>query len=596
MLGHNLSSGTSRLLPILLACLTFTVSYMANAGDRYAFVVGVQHYDKAELTSLRFTEKDAESIAEALRASGYRGQNVVLLSHTVGAKEPRYSPLADNIRRELKLLLSEVREDDFVLLALTGHGVQFQGEKDSYFCPADARLSDRRTLISLGEVYRSLDECKAGGKVMLVDACRNDPLSNLAKSRPVVKLESLSNQPAPPPGGIAAFFSCSAGQESFEHPSLANGVFFHYVVRGIRGEADSDKDEEVSLPELEQYAVKNVQSFVRAELGRSQTPERRGEAHGLLVLSTPKLPVTLPAPTSPAARGSTSTSLTPRVPLAAVRLERKPDAMQVFVDEKLFTIYVTSPRFVRPCLYPIHTKDGTVLTRPFATQGQDHPDQVGLWISADQVNGVDFWSGKNRIENKALDEIVSEGDPASFRVVNHWLDNQAKPILIETTTVSIYSNRLIACDIQLSSNGSRVTFGDTKESLIGIRIADSMREGYGGTGKVVSANGTMGSKNCWGKQFPWLDCYGPIGTRTYGVAFFDHPSNQPRGRFHVRDYGLLALNSFGEQSFTNAPAKRGPTTLAPGRSIRLRYGVYVHEGAPQTGKVAQAYAAYTKMP
>ena len=65
-------------------------------------------------------------------------------------------------------MLDEVDEDDSVLIALAGHGVQFQGENESYFCPADARLADKSTLIPLSEIYKALENSRAGLKVLLV--------------------------------------------------------------------------------------------------------------------------------------------------------------------------------------------------------------------------------------------------------------------------------------------------------------------------------------------------------------------------------------------------------------------------------------------
>jgi hypothetical protein len=55
------------------------------------------------------------------------------------------------------LLLRDLDEDDSVLIALAGHGVQFRGDDESYFCPADARLADKSTLIPLSVVCRALE-------------------------------------------------------------------------------------------------------------------------------------------------------------------------------------------------------------------------------------------------------------------------------------------------------------------------------------------------------------------------------------------------------------------------------------------------------
>ena len=84
----------------------------------------------------------------------------------------------------------DLGEEDSLLVALAGHGVQFRGESESYFCPADARLADRKTLIPLGEVYKELEASGAGMKVLLVDACRNDPQSDNSRARAVVRPSS----------------------------------------------------------------------------------------------------------------------------------------------------------------------------------------------------------------------------------------------------------------------------------------------------------------------------------------------------------------------------------------------------------------------
>ena len=141
-------------------------------GKKYALLIGVQDYDVNELHSLNFAEADVSSLAETLRLGGYEPGNIVLLTQTVGAKKARFLPAAGHIKKELDLLLADLDRDDSVLIAFAGHGVQFQGEDGSYFCPMDAKL----------------EKCGAGLKVLLVDACRNDP----GPRRPVPAPKSTS--------------------------------------------------------------------------------------------------------------------------------------------------------------------------------------------------------------------------------------------------------------------------------------------------------------------------------------------------------------------------------------------------------------------
>jgi hypothetical protein len=179
-------------------------------------------------------------------------------------------------------------------------------------------------------------------------------------------------------------------------------------------------------------------------------------------------------------------------------------------------------------------------------------------------------------------------------VVNHWLGSDGKPVVVETTAISIYPNRLLAYDMQFAPGSGPVHFGDTKEGLFGIRVNNSLREGKGGGGTVVNAEGLKGSKECWGKTSKWVDYYGPTDGQTHGVAIFDHPGNFRPSRYHVRDYGLFTISPFGEKSYTGGKQESKPVELKSGESLRLRYGIYIHPGDTEAARVGETYESYLK--
>ena len=243
-------------------------------GERYALLVGVRQYSEAkELRPLPYAENDVTELAQVLRDGGYQPDNVVLMTQAAGADQLRYLPLKARVLKELDLLLKNRGEDDTVLLAFAGHGVVLKDDPDSYFCPADAQLDDKDTLLSLTEVYRDLEKCKAATKVLLVDACRNDPLRDKSRAPARVDLDSVTRPPAPAKdGGVAAFFSCSRGQKAYEDDNSKHGAFFHFVIEGLKGEASGGKDD-VSLLELGAYVQRQVTDFARSEYGADQKPE-----------------------------------------------------------------------------------------------------------------------------------------------------------------------------------------------------------------------------------------------------------------------------------------------------------------------------------
>ena len=193
-----------------------------------------------------------------------------------------------------------------VVLAFAGHGLQFEGQKDAFFCPRDAKpfREDSATLVSMAQVFGDLERCFAGAKILLVDACRNDPK---------VSRGIHSDNVPRPSRGVAVLFSCSAGEVAFEHPALEHGVFFHYVLEGLRGEARKT-DGQVTFHSLADYVSEKVPERVPDLVGEGaqQSPNTKLEWHG-------PSPVLL-------ARAATNTPPPPSTdkPFKAVALKKPP--------------------------------------------------------------------------------------------------------------------------------------------------------------------------------------------------------------------------------------------------------------------------------
>ncbi|MFO0811165.1 MAG: LCCL domain-containing protein [Gemmataceae bacterium] len=274
-------------LALIALVVTTSFSGAQTPGKKYALLVGVQDYQN-ELTALKFAEADMTALARVLIANGYLERDVILMTQARGVQQLDFLPTAANIRKQLDLLLRDyLRESDTVLVAFAGHGVQFKDEKVAYFCPTGCKLGDHSTLISLAEVYKKLEDCKAGLRVLLSDACRNDPLPALTRSPVVANLASASRPVLPAPQkAVAALFSCSAGELAHEHPDLGHGVFFHHVIAGLKGAADANNDGKVTLNELDDYVKVEVSRYVHNKLNAAQSPQRLGESNLLLPLAT----------------------------------------------------------------------------------------------------------------------------------------------------------------------------------------------------------------------------------------------------------------------------------------------------------------------
>jgi hypothetical protein len=266
----------------LVALFVLTVCPTAQAeGKRYAVVVGVNAYDHSSLSALEYAEADAVDLAALLESRGY---TVRLLTGPAGRTDPNKAPTKANIETALKATLDGCKRDDLVLVALAGHGLQFDELPGAHFCPQDAKpFADRvDTLVSMDWVYKQLEECGAGAKLLLVDACRNDPKGGRGRG--------ATGAGVPAPRGLCAVFSCSPGERAFEHKALGHGVFFHFVLRGLKGKA-YDQDGEVTVDSLALYVAKQVPRQVPDLVGGGarQTPmiTRAEQAGGSPILLDP---------------------------------------------------------------------------------------------------------------------------------------------------------------------------------------------------------------------------------------------------------------------------------------------------------------------
>lgn len=274
-----------------------------------------------------------------------------------------------------------------------------------------------------------------------------------------------------------------------------------------------------------------------------------------------------------------------------VKLEKKDSTIAVTIGGKDFTTFNFAKDLPKPYFSPVRAADGTIITRGLE-KPEDHPHHKGIWCSIDEVNKIKFWAEQGKIENISVEIVAAEGNPAKLRVVNHWQGKDGKPVLIENTDVSIFTNRLLAFDFRFTAGTEPVVFEDTKEGMFGIRLANTMRGKEGGT--IVNAEGAKGEKQAWGQESKWVDYFGTVEGKTFGVVIFDHPKNFRKSRFHVRDYGLFTLSPFGQKSYTNGKLPDDPFHLEPGKSFRLRYGIALHDGDTEQGKVPALHEQYLK--
>jgi hypothetical protein len=150
----------SALCGLILMALSISA---ATAETRVALVVGNSLYKNASLALLN-PKNDAHDVAAVLRTLGF--EVIVAIDAT---------------KRDLDLAMTQFARSatnaDTALFYYAGHAIQYQGR--NYLMPIDAELEDEISLryqtTSLEDVRAAID--RAGGvKIMILDACRNNPI------------------------------------------------------------------------------------------------------------------------------------------------------------------------------------------------------------------------------------------------------------------------------------------------------------------------------------------------------------------------------------------------------------------------------------
>ncbi len=288
-----------------------------------------------------------------------------------------------------------------------------------------------------------------------------------------------------------------------------------------------------------------------------------------------------------------------------VKITELPDRLRIEINGALFTEYLFKD-VPRPYYYPLIGPGEAAMTRNWPMKStpdeeHDHPHHRSLWYAHGSVNGYDFWSEEKqygKIVHDGFTEIKS-GKEGVVRSRDKWVAADGTVVCTDERTFRVYSTpaneRLFDFDITLHALDKGLTFGDTKEGTMAVRLAETMRlKGKVGHGHIVNSEGVR-DDSTWGKRANWCDYYGPVAGKTVGLAIFDHPKN-PRHPtwWHVRDYGLFAANPFGQHDFEKlADKSAGNLTVPAGQSITFRYRFYLHEGNEVDAQVAERYREYS---
>ena len=286
--------------------------------------------------------------------------------------------------------------------------------------------------------------------------------------------------------------------------------------------------------------------------------------------------------------------------------------VEIFIGEKLFTCYIYPDNLEKQSLYPIFSPSGKVITRgyplnPRAFERADAPHQLGMWFNYGDVNGLDFWNNsylipadqKSKYGIIKFREIISQNPQrGELKVSSDWVDVHGDVLLNEETSY-VFSGTADMRSITRTAvllAVQTVTFNESKEGMLAIRMDRVFEEPYkkpskltdasgipmeeptinndGLNGMYHNADGAEGA-DVWGKRSSWVSMRAKKDDEIINITIFDNKQNlNYPAWWHARGYGLFAVNNLGGREFDKT-ASEVKKVLMPGEILTFTYKVVI---------------------
>jgi tetratricopeptide (TPR) repeat protein len=254
-----------------------------TGGQTYALLVGISKYAKPEL-ALQFANADASVFGKLLESplgGGIPADNVLLLTDEKATTAAVRNGFQDFLKRR-------VGKNDTVIILIAGHGtVEVPGSKGAFILTYDSDPQDlNSTALGMDELQSLFEEqlSKVGRVLLFVDVCKAGTIGTIHNTTVNSNIQQLGDIQ----GDLFGLLASRPREVSLEGPEFGggHGVFSYFVLKGLEGAADANKDGVVDAEEL----IKYVSEQVSMATGNKQHPREFGTYDNMMRLSDTKKP------------------------------------------------------------------------------------------------------------------------------------------------------------------------------------------------------------------------------------------------------------------------------------------------------------------
>lgn len=276
--ADGIDPGSEEIDPLdLEADLTFKA--------RHALLISASHYRsglRGGFVPLPNTNADMRRIAARLKVFDY--DSIKIFSDD--SLDPLKMPVKKNIEYAIWKLATDAKEDDMLMIVLSGHGVSLGGK--SYYVPYDHAKTGMLSLrdfttscVSLDQIFAYCSISKAKKIMLVLDACRS-ALQPQVGGGSVEFFQGIRKVPA----NTLLLTSCGSQQVARILPLQLNdqtekephSAFLHNFALGLE-RADiygGGNNGTLTASELCNYTIQKTRKFVYQVTKQNQTPQIEG--------------------------------------------------------------------------------------------------------------------------------------------------------------------------------------------------------------------------------------------------------------------------------------------------------------------------------
>lgn len=238
----------------------------ANDMKVWAVIIGISSYN--HMQALKYTDDDAYRMYAFLKSpeGGALADDQIRILIDEDATKAK-------IIEAMKETFGKASENDLVMIYFSGHGLR------GSFLPIDFDGYDNK--LHHDEINEILESSPAKYKLCIADACHSGSLLAMKSGDQRNILEDYYKTLAQADAGTALIMSSKSDETSLESSGLRQGVFSHFLIRGLKGEADADANKIVTVQELFNFVDENV----RAYTANRQSPVIKGSYDGNMTIS-----------------------------------------------------------------------------------------------------------------------------------------------------------------------------------------------------------------------------------------------------------------------------------------------------------------------